>query len=209
MKNRSAATKPVVGLDVDGTLGDYHSHFLRFAANWLGRTVPTGYDGSVSLAKWCGTSKSTYRQIKLAYRQGGMKRSMPCYEGAREVTVALRKAGAEVVICTTRPYLHLSNIEPDTMHWLKRNGIQYDGLIMGEHKYRQLAREYGAENVVVVFDDLPEQLEIARSLGLPAVLRRNGHNLDSTWTTEVQSLQEVRDIGLASVKAYKEARRNR
>lgn len=168
--------KPVIGLDVDGTIGIYHEHFIKFAEQWLGTEINPRYDGSVSLAKWCGVSKARYRQIKLAYRQGGMKRSMPVYTGARALTMGLRQSGAEVVICTTRPYLHLSNIEPDTSHWLRRNGIQHDGLIMGEHKYRQLAREYGKENIVMVLDDLPDQLAIASTIGLPAVLRINGHN---------------------------------
>lgn len=199
--------KPVVGLDVDGTIGVYHDHFIAFAEAYVGKEMRRGYDGSVSLAKWCGIGKAMYRQIKLAYRQGGMKRSMPMYEGARDLTVSLRKAGAEVVICTTRPYLHLSNIEPDTTHWLRRNGIQHDGLIMGEHKYRQLAREYGVENVVMVLDDLPEQLEIASAIGLPAVLRRNGHNHSTEWTPDVLSLQAAEQVGLQRINDWKAGNR--
>lgn len=199
--------KPVVGLDIDGTVGKYHDHFIAFAEEWVGKEMRRGYDGTVSLAKWCGVSKATYRAIKLAYRQGGMKRSMPYYDGARDLTVGLRKAGAEVVVCTTRPYLHLSNIEPDTLHSLKRNGIQYDGLIMGEHKYRQLAREYGRENIVMVLDDLPEQLTVAASLGLPAVLRRNGHNATTEWTPDVHDLDSALRVGLHRIHQWKQGNR--
>jgi phosphoglycolate phosphatase-like HAD superfamily hydrolase len=199
--------KPVVGLDVDGTLGDYHNHFIKFAEAYCGKEMRRDYDGRVSLAKWCGISKATYRQVKLAYRQGGMKRSMPCYPNARELTVALRKAGAEVVICTTRPYLHLSNIEPDTTHWLRRNGIQHDGLIMGEHKYRQLVREYGAENVVMVLEDLPEQIEVAKALSLPVVLRRGPHNwrhAQAEGMSHVGTLLGARELGLNRIYDWRE-----
>lgn len=196
--------RPVVALDIDGTLGEYHDHFIGFCEAYVGRKMRRNYDGTVSLAKWCGISKTTYRQVKLAYRQGGLKRSMPAYTNARELTVSLRKAGAEVVICTTRPYLHLSNIEPDTAHWLRRNGIQHDGLIMGEHKYRQLIREYGFDNIVMVLDDLPEQLEIASALGLPAVKRRADHNWQFDFDPHVGTLLGAKHIGLQRIRNFKE-----
>lgn len=171
-------TKPVVALDIDGTLGDYHTHFLRFAEQWYGRAMPdpaTNTDG-VPLYKYMGTSKSTYRQCKLAYRQGGMKRSMPVYEGASELTHNLRKSGAEVWIATTRPYLRLDNIDPDTRHWLRRNGIQFDGVLWGEHKYRDLKKIIG-DRVLFVVDDLPEMIGQAQSIGLGVMLRCQPYNL--------------------------------
>jgi len=132
-----------------------------------------------------------------------MKRSMPVYSGSRELAAGLRRAGAEVVICTTRPYLHLSNIEPDTAHWLRRNRIQHDGLIMGEHKYRQLAREYGKENIVMVLDDLPEQMDVALAVGLPAVLRLNGHNrIGAERYESVQNLTEAHLLGVQRISDW-------
>lgn len=176
-KRATVGTKPVVAIDIDGTLGDFHGHFLRFAEQYLGRecgaTVP--YTGG-SLARHMHTSKSMYRQVKLAYRQGGMKRSMPVYPYASELTVGLRKAGAEVWLCTTRPYLRLDNIDPDTRHWLRRNGIQYDGVIFGERKYRDLVGIVGLEAVVAVLEDLPEMVLHANDCGLPAYLRDQPYN---------------------------------
>jgi hypothetical protein len=190
---------PVVGIDIDGTLGRYHEHFLRFAREWVGLTeeywpgppsvrdkrtmtggpIPWGddsYDGSCSLAEYMGVSKRTYRLCKLAYRRGGLKRSMPLYPGARELLVALRRR-AWVVLCTTRPYLHLDNIEPDTVEWLRRNRMPYDALLMGEHKYRDLRRQYG-ERVAAVLDDDPALLSQARGLSpaIPALFMVRGHN---------------------------------
>lgn len=172
--------KPVVGLDIDGTLGDYHGHFTRFAEQWCGRAMPEPHrntDG-VPLYKWLGMSKATYRQCKLAYRQGGMKRSMPAYEGASELTHAIRKEGGEVWIATTRPYLRLDNIDPDTRHWLRRNKIQFDGVLFGEHKYRDLKRILG-DRVLFVVDDLPEMIDVAKSIGLGLMLRDQPYN--RTW----------------------------
>jgi len=187
--------KPIVALDIDGTLGDWHRHFLTFAAQWTGRPMPAPEDinPGLPLHRHMGMSKATYRQCKLAFRQGGLKRSMPVYDGARELTVRLRKAGAEVYICTTRPYLRLDNIDPDTRHWLRRNGIQYDGVLFGEHKYRDLAKFVGADRIVAVLDDLPEMCEqAAQVIGERAsvLLRSQPYNQHVTGFARIESLRD-------------------
>jgi len=170
--------KPVVAIDIDGTLGDYHGHFTRFAEQWSGRPMPdpAAINPAQPFHRHLGMSKATYRACKLAYRQGGMKRSMPVYPGAAHAIRLFRKAGADVWICTTRPYLRLDNIDPDTRHWLRRNHIQYDGVLFGEKKYRDLARIVGAHNVVAVLDDLVALVEQADRLGMPAYLRDQPYN---------------------------------
>jgi len=91
-----------------------------------------------------------------------------------------RRAGAQVWICTTRPYLSLDNIEPDTRHWLRRNGIQYDGLLLGAHKYNDLVKQVDRDNILAVLDDLPEQCYAARTLGLQAYIRDQPFNRDNS-----------------------------
>lgn len=196
--------RPVFGLDIDGTMGVYHGHFLNFAEGWLGREMRPTYefDGSESLAAFMGVSKATYRRVKLAYRQGGLKRSMPAYPGASELTRALRARGALVVICTTRPYLALSNIEPDTREWARRNGIQYDGFIFGEHKYRDLVRMVGASRIVGVLDDLPEMYEQASRLGLPTLLRMQPYNEKHPAGHRVSGLHVAREEFLTRLDNY-------
>lgn len=193
--------RPIVALDIDGTLGDYHGHFTRFAERWTGRKMPDPDEINPGrpLYQHLGMSKATYRQCKLAYRQGGEKRSMPCYDGARELTVRVRKAGAEVYICTTRPFLRLDNIDPDTRHWLRRNGIQYDGVLFGQHKYRDLVKIVGAGRVVAVLDDLPELCAQAASLGLEAYLRDQPYNRHVNDYLRITTLEH----GLPAVLADK------
>lgn len=199
---------PVVAVDIDGTLGNFHKHFLRFAEGWYGRPMPspTDINPGLPLHRHMETSKATYRQCKLAYRQGGMKRSMPVYPGARELTVNLRKAGAEVWICTTRPYLRLDNIDPDTRHWLRRNGIQFDGVLYGQHKYRDLVKQVARERIVGVLDDLPEMVEQARSLGLYTILREQPYNLHVQYCDRVTDLQWAEVLLLSEVEKWKHDR---
>lgn len=185
------APRPVVGLDVDGTLGDYHDWFVEFARLYFGKEIPYGYDGSVSFAKWMGVSKANYRRAKLAFRRSGLKRAMPVYKGARELTCALRSRGALVVICTSRPFLAMEVVDEDTRVWLRRNGIQYDQLLHGERKYRDLKAIYGENRIVAVMDDLEEYLVQAAVLGLPTVLRRGAHNRDVDWRTSADDLGQA------------------
>jgi hypothetical protein len=202
---------PVVGLDVDGSMGDYHGHFLRFAEGWLGREMPAPEDinPGLPLHRHMGTAKATYRKVKWAYRQGGLKRSMPCYPGARELTVDLRKAGAENWICTSRPYLQHGPIEPDTRHWLWRNRIQYDHILWGEHKYRDL-RKLAPGRVVFVLEDLPEMAEQAIACGIPVLLRDQPYNRwwdpDGILARRVHDLIEAREFGLRLLQEWKQRR---
>lgn len=177
---RPAFDAPVVALDIDGTSGDYHGHFTWFAELYTGKPMPPAdkYTGGVPFHKWLGVSRSTYNTMKLAYRQGGFKRSMPPYEGIGEFTRYVRSKGVQVWICTTRPYLRLDNIDPDTRHWLsKRAHMQYDSILYGPNKYRDLVRAVGQERILVVYDDLPEMIEQASGLGLVASLRTQPYNV--------------------------------
>lgn len=204
----SNGQRPVVALDVDGTLGDYHGHFITFAEQWTGRTMPSPdhINPGMPLHRHLGMSKRTYRECKLAYRQGGLKRSMPVYPGARDLTVALRRVGAEVWICTTRPYLRLDNIDPDTRHWLRRNGIQFDGVLYGEHKYRDLVKRVPRDNIVAVVDDLDDMLEQAFQLGIQQLYIKdqpyNRFPRQRLWIRPV-GLFELRDFILHDIGTWR------
>ena len=177
--------KPVVGLDIDGTLGDYHGHFLWFAERYFGRPFPHPQEINPGLRLWefMGIQQHEYRECKLAYRQGGLKRFMPVYPFASELTRNIREAGAELWICTTRPYLRLDNIDPDTREWLRRNDIEYDAVIFegldGTTKYQNLVEQVGLRRIVAVADDLREQTDDATDLGIERVyIRDQPYNRD-------------------------------
>lgn len=174
---RSRANKPVVALDIDGTLGDYHAHFLWFATHYFGREFPDPrkINPGLRLSVFMGISHAEYRECKLAYRQGGLKRFMPAYPGADRLTRRVRAAGADLWICTSRPYLRLDNIDPDTREWLRRNNIEYDAVIWEGidedylSKYTDLTAQVGVDRIVAVVDDLPAQISDARRNGISQV----------------------------------------
>lgn len=179
----SRANRPIVGVDIDGTLGDYHAHFLWFAEKWFGRSFPPPEEVNpgLRLSTFMGIPHHEYRECKLAYRQGGLKRFMPCYEGAADLTHYIHANGADVWICTSRPYLRLDNIDPDTREWLRRNNIEYDAVIWdsipdGDQtcgKYTDLVTQVGLSRIIAVVDDLPEQTADAERLEIPNIYIRD------------------------------------
>lgn len=195
--------KPVVALDIDGTLGDYHRHFLWFAELWLGRAMPSAeeFNPGMRLHKFMGVPLARYRECKLAYRQGGLKRFMPVYPGAADLTRSIRRAGAEVWICTTRPYLRLDNIDPDTREWLRRAGIRYDAVLYGEDKYKELKRQAGSR-VAAVIEDLPELWREARLLFVPdpwGMCTPNVYLRTQPYNRQVETLHRIDNLETAWV----------
>lgn len=212
--------RPVVALDIDGTLAPWHEHFRAFIELYCGKECPPGervryrdgsseldWDGLVPFYKWLGVSKATYRDAKLAFRQGGFKRWMPIYPGASDMVRGLRGIGAEVWFCTTRPYLRLDNIDPDTRHWIRRNRMKPDGVIFGEHKYRELKKIVGVERIAAVVDDLPEMVRQAHGLGLPVVLRGRPYNAGGTGVSPVPRVSDMETLGMQLVTMVHEWKR--
>jgi hypothetical protein len=185
--------KPVVAVDIDGTLGKYHDHFLDFAEGWFGHPFSHDYKGYEELSDFMQVTRVDYRACKLAYRQGGMKRTMPPYDHAARLVEALREEGAEVWLTTTRPYMRLDNVDPDTREWCSRMGITYDGLIYDDDKYSRLADIVGPQRVVGVLEDLPNLYNRAVELGLNPLLIRRLHNsyLGTGHKEEVFDLEQA------------------
>lgn len=204
--------KPVIALDIDGTLADYHGWFLRFAELYLGKPMPNPKDINprLPLHKFMGVSKRTYREVKLAYRQGGMKRSMPLVDGEfPEVIREIRKR-AELWICTTRPYLRLDNIDPDTRHWLRRNHINYDAVTWGPNKYRDLAGHVGADRVIMAVDDQVSLTRQALDNGIRnAVIMDQPYNRpvaddgsEGEYTHRVYSARQILAVANMAINTY-------
>jgi phosphoglycolate phosphatase-like HAD superfamily hydrolase len=210
--------KPVVALDLDGTLGDYHRNFIEFARRYFNNTESNWMAPNPGLPLWefMGISHRDYRDAKLAYRQGGWKRWMPCYPMAADMTDFIRQQGAEVWLCTTRPYLRLDNVDPDTREWLRRNKIQYDALLFDPAheedgtKYHELYSQAG-DRVASIVDDLPEMIQAAqhafrnsraRQWLLP-ILREQPYNGTFKWDRRAKDLREVLEMVLADIRVWR------
>jgi len=156
--------RPVVAVDIDGTLADYHFALTRFACRYWNKGIPLrAWKGDGNFEDYLGLTQAEYREAKLAYRQGGYKRMASLQPGALQFMARMATLDCELWIATTRPWSKLDNVDPDTKFWLARHNIVYDHLLFHDEKYRQLAEIVGADRVVAVVEDLPEQLDSAHT----------------------------------------------
>jgi 5'(3')-deoxyribonucleotidase len=183
----------VVAIDIDGVLAEYHEHLLTFMDGYFGRTMQRGWNGSGDWEDYLNLDSKSYREAKLAFRQGGMKRTMPNMPGAFSIVYMAVARGAEVWITTTRPWNRLDSVDPDTQEWLRRNHIDYSHLLYDDHKYTRLAQIVQPDRVVFVLDDLPEQWVSAEAM-FPgrAFLLTRPHNLAAG-----EKPRRVADLGAA------------
>src|SRR5262245_56185367 len=198
----SREVRPVLAVDIDGTLGDYHAHWFAFAEDWLGEAGherAQTYQGDISMADHMGIDKRTYRMIKLAYRQGGMKRSMPRFPGARELLLWLGVENVEIWLTTTRPYLQIGNIDEDTREWLRRNRLPYDHILYDEDKYNALLAHVDRERVVCVLDDQYEpEYRRAIQLGLSPIILRTRYNQRKIDINGPDEMNVAYSLGIAA-----------
>jgi len=169
--------------DIDGTLANYHAHLSNFVCQYWnlgGWAFDRGirWDGEGNFEDCFKISQADYREAKLAFRMGGMKRTMPTFEdpGTRLVQW-LHDQGVEIWYATTRPWKSLSNVDPDTQWWLEQTGLPVNGILYDEDKYQKLISEVvDFDRVVMIVDDLPEQYDAADALGLPVCQVARPHN---------------------------------
>lgn len=188
---------PVVAFDIDGTMGRYHDHLWSFMQEYFGKPLPDLWDGRGDWEDYLGLTRAQYQEAKLAFRQGGFKRWMPTYLGAAEAVSRVRKFGAEVWITTTRPFLRLDSVDPDTREWLTRNKIWFDHLLYDELKYARMRTIVGEDRVIAVVEDLPKEYERAQTeFGhtVPILMERQ-HNSDYRSERGLLTMKSMAQVG--------------
>lgn len=202
--NCSGHIRPVVAIDIDGTLGDYHGSLFDFAQKFLGTTFHhlAEFDGTQEISDFLGLTKEEYRVMKLAYRQGGQKRMMPVFTGVYNLMWEMAKLEVEIWITTTRPWQRFDSTDPDTRHWLDRNKIPWDHLLFDDDKYKVLCDVVDPARVVGVLDDLAHNYDRAEELGLPVLLAKTQYNRAVHREFEVANLFVATDVLVEKVEAW-------
>nr|DAG39715.1 MAG TPA: hypothetical protein [Caudoviricetes sp.] len=144
-KYRFSTSKPIVIVDLDGTLSD-GTHRLHL--------LPT--DDLHLTESW-------YEFNKAAVGDSPIKSTVAVVNG-------LWMSGFAVVILTGRS----DEVMEDTSKWLSESGVKYDALIMRRKEdnrkdtiiKEEVLRAIGLENIVCAFDDSPNVVKHFRSLGI-------------------------------------------
>lgn len=144
-KYHFSTSKPIVIVDLDGTLSD-GSHRLHL--------LPT---------EDLHLTESWSEFNKAAVGDSPIKSTVAVVNG-------LWMSGFAIVILTGRS----DEVMADTCDWLNYNGIKYDALIMRRKEdnrkdtiiKEEVLRAIGLENIVCAFDDSPNVVKHFRSLGI-------------------------------------------
>lgn len=183
----------VLGVDLDGVVGDFYGAIREVAAEWLGVDVDAlTKEVSYGLSEW-GLTQDTYPPMhRFAVTQRGIFGSMKPIDGA---AAALRRLSADefhIRIITHRLFIAHFHQEAiaQTVSWLDHWGIPYRDLCLTGDKVA-----VGADLYV---EDTPSNVEALRTVA-PAIAFTNSTNrhIDGlradTWADVERIARELRD----------------
>lgn len=185
----------IVGIDIDGVLADYYSHFI----DYLNCKLSTAYN--ISDLK-CPNVKDSfhingidYEHIKDAYRQNGEYKNIAAVNGAKELLDAFKTAGYQIALLTSRPYIVYKRLFADTIEWLNKNSIKYDIILFDENKNAVLYRNFGDRVKFFIEDELEKANNIA-SMGVKTYLLDRCYNQGAIRENvfRIKSLLDIKDF---------------
>ena len=144
---------PVIGLDLDGTTANMVGGFRLLMAEKNGLSTedahatlrePDKYNMWTGEAAWF-TTKEEFIATFQGAEKGGLYRTLPAYEGAKEVIDSLIESGFEVKAVTARSEEYNS----DTAHWISSQDIPVDEILHPGHL------KHDVEGIDIFFDDAP------------------------------------------------------
>jgi 5'(3')-deoxyribonucleotidase len=163
----------ILGVDLDGVVGDFYGAMRLIAAEWLNKPVSqlteaVGY----GLDEWGVDQYGGYERLhRFAVTQRALFRDMRPIKDAPAVLRKLSNQGVRIRIITHRlflKYAHRTSIT-QTVDWLDNYDIPYWDLCFMQDK--------GAVGAHVYIDDAPANIQALRANGLHAVVFTNSTNL--------------------------------
>ncbi len=162
----------IIGVDLDGVLGDFYGAMRIVAAEWLDKPI-SGLTENVSfgLSEWhidqCGGYERLHR---FAVTQRALFRDMKPMKDAPVVLRRLSERGVRIRIITHRLFLKYSHQESvrQTVEWLDYHDIPYWDLCFMKDKEAVGAHVY--------IDDSPENIRRLRERGCRTIVFGNSTN---------------------------------
>lgn len=188
----SLMNHPMALIDIDGVLADYPRGFYH----WVYLNCPEAGMFSVhSAEKWYrGLPLKDREQIKKKYRQSGAKATLPVLPGAAKFVHLVRERGLKAVLITNRPYADYYRIYPDTLEWLVKNEIPYDGIVWARDKGLEAVKQF--KNVCWAVDDDSENIKRFREAKIPTIQVDPGdeNNDTSALLTVARRVAKIEDL---------------
>jgi 5'(3')-deoxyribonucleotidase len=149
----------ILGVDLDGVVGDFYGAMRVIAAEWLNKPLSTlSEDVSYGLGEWGIADYGGYERLhRFAVTQRALFRDMKPIKNAPGVLRKLSNRGIRIRIITHRlflKYAHKASIT-QTVDWLDNYDIPYWDLCFMQDK--------GAVGAHIYIDDAPVNVEELRA----------------------------------------------
>ena len=185
------AGRKIVAVDIDGVLFRYVDSFLDFVERETGVDLvnlrkpetPNLYDHLSGILGY-----GRLLQLKDRYRQSGQKRNGYLLSGAREFLMNLKQKGFTIILLTARPYKKYKRLYADTIEWLKKYELPYDGIVWNERKNEVIYQEF--PDLAFMVEDMSEKAESVARLGCKVYLLDRSYNQAS----ENKNVLRVKDF---------------
>jgi 5'(3')-deoxyribonucleotidase len=162
----------ILGVDLDGVVGDFYGAMRGIAAEWLNRPVESLIEEvSYGLSEWGIADYGGYDRLhRFAVTQRNLFRDMKPIKDAPRILRKLSNRGIRIRIITHRiflKYFHKTSII-QTVEWLDSYDIPYWDLCFMNDK--------GAVGAHVYIDDAPSNIIQLRALRCKTIIFTNSTN---------------------------------
>jgi 5'(3')-deoxyribonucleotidase len=162
----------ILGVDLDGVVGDFYGAMRKIAAEWLNKPVESlAKEVSFGLEEWNIAEYGGYDRLhRFAVTQRNLFRDMEPIKDAPAILRKLSNRGIRIRIITHRLFLkysHRTSIT-QTVEWLDSYDIPYWDLCFMNDK--------GAVGAHVYIDDAPSNITSLRAQGCRTIVFTNSTN---------------------------------
>ena len=165
-------TSFILGVDLDGVVGDFYGSIRKIAAEWLNMPLETlTTEVTFGLEEWGIAELGGYDRLhRFAVTQRNIFRDMDPIEHAPAILRKLSNQGIRIRIITHRLFLKYShrNTITQTVDWLDNYDIPYWDICFMNNK--------GAVGAHVYIDDAPENIVSLRKQGCKTIVFSNSTN---------------------------------
>jgi 5'(3')-deoxyribonucleotidase len=185
----------ILGVDLDGVVGDFYGAMRRIAAEWLDCPIESlTKEVGFGLNEWGIAEYGGYDRLhRFAVTQRSLFRDMEPIKDAPAVLRKLSNQGIRIRIITHRLFLKYSHKESitQTVDWLDNNDIPYWDICFMNDK--------GAVGAHVYIDDTPVNVMRLREQGFKTIVFTNSTNRQvpgpraNTWKEAGQLVMEARE----------------
>jgi 5'(3')-deoxyribonucleotidase len=188
----------ILGVDLDGVVGDFYSSLRKIAAEWLDKPMETlTTEVSFGLDEWGITEFGGYDRLhRFAVTQRNLFRDMEPFKDAPAILRKLSQLNIRIRIITHRlflKYYHRTSIT-QTVEWLDKYDIPYWDICFMNDK--------GAVGANVYIEDSPENITSLRRQGCKTIVFSNSTNR-SLPGPRADSWPEVKRLVLEAREEWK------